>query len=754
MCRVGIPGPEYQPVRLTAIVCVIFSLTVLFFSSQVSSRPLPPQNRSFTFEQNLGQWPETALYVAQLDQLRIVFHKHHISFISTHNSTPLLNLEFISPSPGAHVVSETPLENRSHYYSRLQEYHTKHFAQLRYQNIYPHIDIVFYEKMGTLEYDFIVKPGGSITDIGVKFDTEKAVQLLHDQLIINTSKESLRQLAPFAYQIIDSQKQEVIINQRFTNNILRFAASYYDTQRPLVIDPVVEYSASYLRGSLSDTASAVKIDAQQNIYIAGSSYSDSFKGAASTTPPNAGSRNIFIAKYLPNTQIPQFITFISGSKEDIARGLAIDTKGNVVITVETNSPDLPVIDSQSTYKGSWDAYIARISPQGGILQGFYVGGSAQDFGHAITSGPNDEIVLAGETGSQDFPTTASGFISHCSAASICGASNAFLSVFSAKGELTYSSLYGGSGRDAAHALAFDSTGTIHIGGETESSDLPLIFPTQAKFGGQVDGFIALFKPSDKNAASLHYASYLGGSATDSINSIAVDSSNRTILAGVTNSSNFPVTNNAFSHQCNLGVQGCGTDNSANDAFITLLDHSTHTRFAYSSYIGGSNDESVAAMAIDLDDRVFITGNTLSSDFPVTDNARQTHCNSLPSCKPNTDIFLVKLDLGSTRADSLLYSTYLGGDKDDQVHGIALDARNNVYLTGDTLGVLDDTSSTHESMAEDIFLYQHPQPQTGRVLRTTSSPPKSQQSASMTPFTLLVLFMIYIKKMASSRRRRT
>ena len=257
-------------------------------------------------------------------------------------------------------------------------------------------------------------------------------------------------------------------------------------------------------------------------------------------------------------------------------------------------------------------------------------------------------------------------------------------------ELSYSSYVGGTDNEAARGIAVDSQGNVYIAGTTCSLDLPVLAGAfQGKNAGPADAFVAKFN----SAGKLIYITYLGGAQTDAATSLAVDASGNAYVVGMASSSDFPVTQGAFqSHYAGNSQGACW---QAGDGFISKLNP-TGSQLIYSTYLGGKRDDLVSAVAVDSAGNAYVTGYTLSTDFPTTPGAYQTsfaglggqiskpNCNGMSANEPwfvSGDAFVAKLNPAGSQ---LVFSTYLGGSLDDFGITIALDASQNVYVGGFTL----------------------------------------------------------------------
>jgi hypothetical protein len=242
-------------------------------------------------------------------------------------------------------------------------------------------------------------------------------------------------------------------------------------------------------------------------------------------------------------------------------------------------------------------------------------------------------------------------------------------------QVMYSSYLGGSGDDSGQKVALDSQGNAYIVGTTASADFPLASPYQAANGGTKNVFIAKLNPTAAGANSLVYSTYLGGSGNSIGRGIAIGALGEIIVAGDTNSPNFPVSAGAYQTSCKLLAGVCSTD-----VFVTKLDP-TGSSLMYSTYLGGGGSEFAFALTTNAAGRIFVAGPTDSSNFPVTAGAAQSSYAGGPA--KFGDAFVAELNPGGAGAADLVYSTYLGGSGSETPWGIAVDSSGDVYVTGNT-----------------------------------------------------------------------
>ncbi len=295
----------------------------------------------------------------------------------------------------------------------------------------------------------------------------------------------------------------------------------------------------------------------------------------------------------------------------------------------------------------------------------YLGGSDVDQATGIAIDGSGSIYVAGNTLSTTFPTTTGAFSTTLAGGTSTG--DAFVSKLSADGStLLYSTYLGGSGDEDVQHVAVDGAGEAEVVGYTNSTNYPTVNAAQGTYGGSVYNAFASKLSSDGSA--LVYSTYLGGNGDDEAYGLAMDSAGNAYVAGLTDSTNFPLKNALQS-----------TFNGVYDAFVTELD--PNGALLYSTYLGGSGDNDAYGIAIDGAGNAYVNGATTSSNFPVSSTAYQRQYRGVcsgGSCAYNA--FVTKIAAGGT---GLLYSTYLGGSGDDEAEAIAVDGSGNAWVTGNT-----------------------------------------------------------------------
>jgi hypothetical protein len=522
------------------------------------------------------------------------------------------------------------------------------YAQVRYTGIYPGIDLVYYGNQRQLEFDFAVAPNADPRPIRLRLGEPNRLHLAaNGDLVVTTANGVLAFHKPLVYQMVDGHRYPVAGGFALLGkHAVGFRLGSYDRAKALVIDPALAFS-TFLGGSGRDAGNAIAVDTAGNVYVAGLTSSIDFpvtQGAYQTTNHAAANQtlNAFVSKLNPTGTALVYSTYLGGSGSqvggDTASAIAVDAAGNAYVAGQTYSADFPVTQgafqttNRATADGDANAFVTKLNPTGtALVYSTYLGGSG------LSSG-----------------TPYSG--------------------------------------DKGDAIAVDAAGDAYVVGTAYSADFPVTlgaFQTtnHAAANGNANAFVTKLNPT---GTALVYSTYLGGSgglvsyAGDSGNAIAVDAGGDAYVSGQAFSTDFPVTSGAYQ------TANHATVNKGTNAFVTKLNQSG-TALAYSTYLGGSSGDTGSAIAVDATGNVYVTGQTSSTDFPVSSGAFQATNHG--AAKGLTNAFVTKLNSAGT---ALVYSTYLGGSggvinlmptlaevAGDQASGLAIDSSGNAYLTGFT-----------------------------------------------------------------------
>ena len=409
-----------------------------------------------------------------------------------------------------------------------------------------------------------------------------------------------------------------------------------------MIDPTLAYST--FLGGVNTQPSGLAVDSSGNLFVSGITTVSGFPAKSSATSIDTA----FVAELTPAGDALVYATLLGGSSgHDDATGIAVDASGDAFVTGMAVSTDFPIsanayqsqclVVSASTFTCRPQAFLTELNPAGtGLLYSSYFGGTTGSGCYGF-SGTNLNYLVAPSVN------------------------------------------LAGIG-DYGESIAVDGSGMVYVEGTTCSTDLPTtpgVF--QSNNSGLPDVFAAKFNPSLSGSASLVYSTYLGSSGGTFASGIAVDSSGYAYLTGLHWSNNsFPTS---------AGAYQTSTYGSTWAAFITKINPSG-TSPVYSTLIGapaggisGGNVGSLG-IAVDSSGAAYITG-VADYNFPTTANAYQTACNSVvtgggPECTLDAFVFKLSADGGSP-----VYSTYFGGDGNDQGLGIAVDGQGDAFITGAT-----------------------------------------------------------------------
>jgi hypothetical protein len=538
------------------------------------------------------------------------------------------------------------------------------FERVRYPDLYPGISLGWYGNQRQLEYDFRLAPGADSKEIGIRVAGAEAVHVAGDgELVIRSGGETLRQRAPIAFQPARSWGQERdAVAARFVveQNIVRFKLGRYDHERPLVIDPLILGYSTYLGGLGSDDGQSIAVAETGQAYITGWTASEDFDTVNAVDATGGDPRDAFVSKLSADGSFLVWSTYLGGAAEEFGRGIALDSNGAAYITGSTNSTNFSTANAvQPAKSGGRDAFVTKLPRTGdSLIYSTYLGGSAStggEEGTAIAVDSAGSAYITGKTDSINFPITEA--IEGDSAGE-----DAFVTKLAPSGStLTYSTYLGGNGFDRGVDIAVNGQGAAFVTGTTASTDFNTVDQIEGDSGGN-DVFISKLAPAGD---SLAYSTYLGGSGADEGDAIAVDGAGAAYVTGTTSSADYDKSPSAL-----FG------DNGGNDAFVSKLDE-TGSSLAYSTYLGGSSGDFGLGIAVDAAGNAYVAGDTRSSNFPTNTPG------SLPAIDKYSgvgDAFVTKI---SPLANSLGYSTFLGGSQADAANDIAVDSSSGAYIVGKT-----------------------------------------------------------------------
>ena len=675
------------------------------------------EHRPVTFAVNSGQAPEGVLFQAQGKGFQAFFERDaFVLRVLTGSGTDIHATEqriaFVGASRGAVIE---PLERQpgilnyfrgndpARWVRKLATY-----ARLRYRDIYPGIDLLFYDNHGTLEYDFVARPGADPSLIRLRVGGNVAAHITPTGEWQTGEGSDAVLHRPLLYQNVGSGKRTVggsFIER--ADGTIGFRFDRYDARLALVIDPTLNLLYStYLGGVHDDVSSGIALDAQGNIYIVGDSASQDYPvsgNAYQTNRQEIGTYKytVVVTKLSP-AGVLLYSTFLGGSNGNDTSGysnILVDANGNAYFTGMAQSTNFPV--TANAYLGTYPpgsyqcAFLSEIGPDGSdLVYSSYFGGPNGSAGSGLAFNAQGQLVMVGSS-PPGLPATAGAYMRTLSTGNA-----AFVAEFdltqTGTAQLVAATYYGANTQSVnstlpgsiGSALALDASGNVWITGQSYTTGLPTtsnalqsILPAMSSscqgYGAALNSAAYLAKLSS-NLSSLLYGSYLSGKTAGAqvddcaefARSLAVDSSGNLYITGSTASSTFPVTTgvNQPTYSGAGGYYGYV-------GFVTKLN-STGTAILWSSYLAGNGGDTFPVqLKLDSSGNVWVAGTTAGgSNFPITQGAYQT------TQEGTSNGHITEYSSDGTR---LLYGSYLGGSGYDSIQALTFDALGNIYLTGDT-----------------------------------------------------------------------
>jgi len=715
------------------------------FSAKQAASPLAAfAHLPLYFERNDGQSDPRVKFLARgggyalfLTDSSALMKLQHSAVSSQHS----LSMEFLNHNHRPKLQAENELPGKSNYFIGNDPAKWQHdipqFGRVRYANIYPGIDLVFYGNRGQLEYDFEVAPGADANQLALKFGGVQSSSIDSEgNVVLAFSDGNVRLQAPRIYQVVAGNKHT--IDGRFqlrNHNEVGFKLSTFDRNRTLIIDPVLVYS-TYLGGSGDEGCSvilgtgtpvsgcpAVAVDPASNAYIAGSTTSADFPTATPFQAGLRGAANIFVAKLNAAANTLVFSTYLGGNGKDYTAGVGVDSATNVVVGGTTNSSNFPTTTANpnTNTRGAFQntplnahnhVFVSELNPTGSALSySTYLSGNGTDIATGLAVGQSDQnAYVTGTTTSTDTPSSASSFPATLGAYQTAPALGSTTQFFMSKvnpfqsgaPSLAYSTYFGGgnpsSGVAVGGGVAVDISNNVYITGGTNflhvgaANDFPILnafqgclntptittttSPACSTSTTDTDAFVAEFNPNAVTGAQLLYSTYLGGTGNDIGYGIATDGTSA-YVTGSTTSVDVPVAGTEVFQSANGGGTDAFLGKVANP--VTTGTTPGSATLSYFTYIGGSGTDVGLAVAVDAIQGARITGWTNSPNLPVLNNG------SVPvGYEGNNDAFVARIDTTATTSTAAgHYLTYLGGTGADYGTSIAVDPQSSSYVAGET-----------------------------------------------------------------------
>ncbi|MFX1255714.1 MAG: SBBP repeat-containing protein [Promethearchaeota archaeon] len=623
----------------------------------LSNTIVNPHNAiSAVFFENLGQAPDFIHYYARIPNGIIGFAMSQIIFIFQKET-------FTITFPGSYEVlpqGEDFLTSYSNYFYGTDTFsHVKHCQEIIYPELYDGIALVYYFTSQGLKYDFIVEPYGRINQIqmsycgldGMTVEPTKLTLNIGDSTVYDNQLEAWTETTkePLSIRFGNTRKEPKSVLTANSPTVIHFMVEQpYDQTQRVVIDPVILTYSTYFGGNGEDYGWNGVLDSSGNIIIVGTTGSSNLSPLDAFQPTYAGGAyDVFIAKFSPDGQSLLYFTFLGGSNDDEGIDVGVDAANNIWVTGFTSSTDFPTMNAyQENNGGGEDAFLTKINVDGqSLLFSTYFGGDGLDRGWRLAVDNSGDVAVAGYTASFNFPTMNAYQASYGGA----GEWDIIVFKFSSDGQsLLFSTYFGNDEADWAHGIAVDSSGNIVVAGI-------LVVNTVGR---------ALVLKFSSDGQTLHFQEYISGNSGDIAHGVAVDAMDNIIVTGATSSRNFPTVN------ASQASYGGGSE----DAFVTKLD--SDGSIIFSTYLGGVSQDRGYYTAVDSSNNIFITGETISSNFPTAD-AIQTSFGG-----GQGDAYVTKFSPDG----NLLSSTYIGGNSHDWGTSLLVtnDVTESILLIGGTL----------------------------------------------------------------------
>lgn len=637
------------------------------------------------FEPNNGQAHRSVEVLARSSGGYVYFGRNRMAVRD-------VRMDLVGASTKAQAEFAEPTGGISSYFLGRTEkdWHTgvPHYARVQYKDVYSGIDLVYYASGRDIEYDFLLRPGADPNQIRVAYNKPVRVDDNGDLLVAG-----LRQRRPKVYQNGREVACEYLAGK---HNEVHLGLAEYDHSQALTVDPVLEFS-TYLGGVAEEGGYALAFDSQGNVYLAGGSQAPAtpdlnpfqqttalimspvvFKmttdgrkilyyafvgnggwdqalgvgvdanGSAVIHGDTRNSNfplknafqtqykaiygNAFISKLSPDGKSLVYSSLIGGSHYEQGNGLALDRQGNAFITGITGSNDFPVKNAiQSSYANSDDCYVAKIAPNGDLLWSTYLGGSGADWCYSIATDQQGNAYIAGASSSLDFPLKSA---IQTTITPRNGWRTPLLVKLTPDGSIAAATFLGGPVAGIAASIALDQSGNVYLGGYADSA-----LATKNAFQDHFDGYISGFLLEiDKTLKNVAFTTYFGGSGSGDVRRLAVDQAGSIYVTGSATAADFPVKG-LFQPFIGGGVCQC-------DVYVAKFAPGAQS-LIYSIILGGHNGEGPGGFAVDGPGNAYVTGWTVSDDFPTKNAFQPTYAGG------NGDIFFAKISDNTPLAPSPL-----------------------------------------------------------------------------------------------------
>ena len=600
-----------------------------------------------------------------------------------------IDIDFINSNQNIKLIAQEKSRDYDNYYNVVNKPNgilkVYKYKKVTYQNIYNNIDVVFFipdDSTKVVEYNFIVKPGGKISDIQLQFKGPKT-KLINNKIKMTTRFGDMEETIPESWIDHKNKKEVSISYKKIKNNIYGLESSENLLGKKIIIDPVpIRLWGTYYGGSGSESAGSVEVDSNNNVLISGFTGSNSNIATAGTYQSSFFGGADFIAKLDTNgvrlwgSYYP-FSTFT----------MKIDGIDNIYLTGSTlyEEPSIPSPGCFQSVKSIYnDSFLIKLNSQGFKEWGTYYGGNENDYAHSICFDNFNNVYMVGETVSTNFFSTAGAH--QLNNNSNYNRSDAFIAKFNPNGQRIWGTFYGGQQSDGFFDVNISDDGFIYACG-TQKSITNIATPGsyQDTSDGTRGGMIVKF---DLNGQRI-WGTYFSNN-TILIRSV-IKGENLYLAGRTTNTSSIATPGSWYETLQPIPASALlsGTENS----FVISFNVNTQTKNWGTYFI-----EQIIGISVNSNNELYFSG------YTNVNNGITTPDSFMPTKGSYHKVYLVKLGANGQR----IWGTYYGGNSAEQVGFIDIDNNNDIYLygnvNGSTTGIATaDAHQTSLSSNPDTFL---------------------------------------------------
>ena len=586
--------------------------------------------------------------------LKYNFHRIDIDFLNANKNVTLVSEEKSADYDNYYNVAHAP--------NGITQVHK--YQKVTYQNIYTNIDVVFFipkDSTKAVEYNFIVKPGGKVSDIQLQFKGGKT-ELFDTKIRMHLRFGQMEETLPLSWIEDKNSKKEIALHyKKIKKNVFGFDGDINHSNKVIVIDPVpVRLWGTYYGGGGDEYPNDITIDLNNNIYISGTTYSQNNISTSGTHLSSIQNQAGFVAKF-DNNGFRSWGTYYLAN----TRRLKIDSNFNIYCAGASfaNSNISSSGSYQETNNGFSDAFLIKFNNNGTRAWATFYGGEGNENSFDVTFDNNNNAYLCGFTTSYTNISSNGSHQQNKETSQDAESPDAFIVKFNSNGSRIWSTYYGGEGIDTFYNCYFSNNYVYFTGNTSSNTNISTSGSYQENNAGNGDGMIIKF---DINGNRV-WGTYIGGSGREILDMRADLKNNFIYLIGITTSQTNISTNGAF-YENYISVQN-NSYSFDNSGIILKFDIENQTKVWGTYFI-----ETPLSLKTNSSNDIYISGNTTLSNGIGTQNSYQPN-KGLAS----VNAFLIKLNQSCQRE----WGTYYYGIGNNQTLNTYtnIDNNNNIFLYG-------------------------------------------------------------------------